>query len=65
MAESKARWSICPVAECYYALEYDPEDLVFCPTCELELVSECPACAAPIETDEQAICNECGAGLVA
>lgn len=55
------RWSICPVEDCEYAQEFDPAATAFCPECEMELVSECPACKAPIHSEFQVTCNQCEA----
>ena len=60
MPESKERWSICPIEDCEYAQEYDPAAAEYCPECGMELLSECPACKAPIHEEGQISCHECG-----
>ena len=59
MPEEK-RWSICPVEDCEFAQEFDPDVPAFCPDCGLELISECPACKKPVWLEGQVSCNECG-----
>ena len=63
MRQSKQRWSICSVEGCHYALEYDADEGLFCPTCEMELISQCPACSAPIEAEEAERCGSCAQKL--
>jgi hypothetical protein len=60
MPEETERWSICPIEECEYAVEYDPGAAGFCPDCGMELLSECPACRAPIMGAGQVSCRACG-----
>ncbi len=57
------RWSICPVEDCTYAVEFDPNESLFCLTCEVELISECPSCKFKITKEDQMLCGECGAPL--
>ena len=54
------RWSICPVEDCEYAVEYDPGAAAFCPDCGMELLSECPSCKLPILDEKQVNCGGCG-----
>ena len=60
MPESDQRWGICPVEDCEYAQEFDPESSAFCPDCGMELISECPACQAPVMAANQIVCTQCG-----
>ena len=60
MTEAVQRWSICPVEDCEFAQEYDPDVPAFCPECGMELVAECPACKAPVTSESQVTCNQCG-----
>ena len=60
MSEGTERWSICPVEDCEYAVEYDEGAAGFCPDCGMELISECPACKKPVEAPDQVSCNDCG-----
>jgi predicted RNA-binding Zn-ribbon protein involved in translation (DUF1610 family) len=59
MAEEQ-RWSICPVEDCEFAQEFDPNAAAFCPDCGMELISECPSCKSPVRLESQVNCNECG-----
>ena len=61
--ESQTTWAICPVADCVYALEYDPDENFFCPTCEMEMISACKRCGAPIQEEEPSSCAKCGVSL--
>ena len=63
MPPADSRWSVCPVEDCSYAIEYDPDEGLFCPSCEMELISECPTCKFMIQTEEQSLCGKCGAPL--
>jgi len=63
MPEPTQRWAICPVEECEYAQEHDPVATAFCPSCGLELVSECPRCLAPLLAENLTTCLTCGAPL--
>jgi predicted RNA-binding Zn-ribbon protein involved in translation (DUF1610 family) len=63
MPEHEERWSICPVEDCEYALEYDPNASAYCPECGMELVSECPDCKAPVLSETQTSCPSCGKSL--
>ena len=54
------RFSICPVEDCEFAQEYDPDATAFCPDCGMELLSECPSCKLPILTEGQVNCSGCG-----
>ncbi len=63
MAEETQRWSICPIEDCEYAQEYDPNAAQFCPECGMELLSECPDCKAPVMGESQTSCTGCGKGL--
>ncbi|MFQ5671234.1 MAG: hypothetical protein ACE5HD_12065 [Acidobacteriota bacterium] len=56
-------WAICPVEGCTYSLEYDPDEMLFCPTCEMEMIFRCPACREPIRQEEQVHCQACSASL--
>jgi hypothetical protein len=60
MAEENVRWSICPIEDCEYAVEYEEGASAFCPECGMELLSECPACKTPITHAEQVSCRGCG-----
>ncbi|MFQ5766379.1 MAG: hypothetical protein ACE5ID_00115 [Acidobacteriota bacterium] len=63
MSFSPERWFICPGEDCLYALEYEPDQEFYCPTCEMELISQCPTCKKPIESEEQVTCRTCRARL--
>ena len=63
MAANESHWSICPVEDCAYAVEYEAGDNLFCPSCEMELISACPDCKYKIETESQALCDKCGESL--
>ena len=63
MTPSKQQWAICPVDSCTFALELDPDENLYCPTCEMELVTGCPSCRAPIEEEEAIQCAQCGGEL--
>jgi hypothetical protein len=56
-------WAICPIEDCFYALESDLDAIQFCPSCDMELISTCPACATPIEGEDQVVCRQCGGRL--
>lgn len=56
----EVRWSVCPVEDCEFAQEFDPDVTAFCPDCGMELVSECPACKLPIHNEGQVNCSGCG-----
>jgi hypothetical protein len=64
MAETKVErvtvWSVCPIEDCPYALEYDPEESYFCPICEMEMIHNCSCCGAPIIEEEPTLCGSCG-----
>jgi hypothetical protein len=60
MPEDNQRWTICPVEDCEYAQEYDPDAAAFCPDCGMELLSECPGCKTPIRDSTQVACRDCG-----
>ena len=60
MPEPAQRWSICPVEDCEFAQEYDPDVAAFCPDCGMELVSECSACQTPFLSETQTHCRNCG-----
>ena len=55
----KTTWAICPVEDCTFALEYDPQENLFCPSCEMEMIWSCPSCDAAIQGEEQTLCYEC------
>ena len=59
MATEKITWSVCPVEDCVFALEFDPSENYFCPTCDMEMISECPSCRTRIQTEDQSICRQC------
>ena len=61
MSETASRWAICPVEDCTYAIEIDAGDTLFCPSCEMELVSGCPACGAAVRGEEDVVCAVCAA----
>ncbi|MFQ5720094.1 MAG: hypothetical protein ACE5IK_11165 [Acidobacteriota bacterium] len=63
MSASTTRWAICPVEDCTVAIEFDPDESLYCPTCEMEMISECPSCRAPIDEEEGTLCSRCGASL--
>jgi len=54
------RWSVCPVEDCEYAAEFDPDAPAYCPDCGMELVSQCPGCKQPIFKEDQVNCHSCG-----
>ena len=63
MSHTGKHWSICPVEDCAYAVEYDADENLFCPSCEMELISECPGCKHMIETEDETPCRKCGESL--
>ena len=63
MSEDTQRWSVCPIEDCEYSQEYDPDAAAFCPDCGMELISECPSCKKPIMSADQISCSDCGTGF--
>ena len=59
----ESRWAICPVEDCAFAVEFDPDESLFCLTCEMELISECPTCKFRIHREDQKLCGKCTAPL--
>ena len=58
--EAKTIWAVCPIEDCTYALEYDPDELYFCPICEMEMITRCSYCQIPITEEEPTLCQNCG-----
>ncbi len=56
----KVVWAICPVQDCDFALEHDPDESFYCPTCEMEMITKCPSCKTPITEEELEVCEACG-----
>ena len=63
MPPSQTQWAVCPVEDCPFAIEFDPDESLYCPTCEMELVSACPSCREPIWGEEDTACSKCGGSL--
>lgn len=63
MPEFTQAWAICPVDGCDFALEKDEDDGYFCPSCEMEMLTACPACRARITAETQTRCDACGVDL--
>jgi predicted RNA-binding Zn-ribbon protein involved in translation (DUF1610 family) len=61
--KSKVIWAICPVQDCNFALEHDPDESYYCPTCEMEMITKCPGCKEPITAEEAQICDSCGGSV--
>jgi len=58
--ETKTIWAVCPLEDCTYALEYEPDESYFCPLCELEMITRCSSCRAYITEEEPTLCESCG-----
>jgi predicted RNA-binding Zn-ribbon protein involved in translation (DUF1610 family) len=46
-----------------YLVGHTAVDHAACPDCGTELIRDCPACHAPIESAMQVECRECGTAL--
>ena len=56
-------FAICPLEDCTVVHEAEPGETYFCPTCNLEMVTQCPKCEARVVEEDQVACGQCGKEL--